>query len=191
MNAHLTRRKDNMVPDRNIYVKKGLFPEAFRNRLYIKPNYFNPMMLIFCKLNLWLLLSAGSGLPATQSADSMVTKILQYVNEDRSAHALTPLQINAFESSLAEKHSHDMATGKVKFGHDGFNTRAKAIQKELGSMEIGENVASGHMTAKEVVDGWLKSPGHKRNIEGNFVITGIGYVQDKNGEIYFTQIFSR
>jgi uncharacterized protein YkwD len=179
-----------MVPDRNIYVKKSPFFEAFKNRLYIKPNYLNSMMLIFCKLNLWLFLCAGPAAPVSQ-ADTMEMKILQYVNEDRSAHALSPLKLNDFESSLAGKHSHDMASGKVKFGHDGFNTRAKAIQKDVGAMEIGENVASGHMTAREVVDGWLKSPGHKKNIEGDFVLTGIGYAQDKNGDIYFTQIFSR
>jgi len=47
------------------------------------------------------------------------------------------------------------------------------------------------MTAREVVDGWLHSPGHKRNIEGDFIFTGIGHARDKKGDIYFTQIFSR
>ncbi len=84
-----------------------------------------------------------------------------------------------------------MAEGKTKFGHDGFEKRAKAIQKELGSVEVGENVAEGQMSAREVVDGWLNSPGHKRNIEGNFTLTGIGYATNKKGNIYFTEIFSR
>jgi uncharacterized protein YkwD len=123
--------------------------------------------------------------------DVMETEILQFVNEDRKQHDLRLLQINSRESSLALKHSEDMAKGKVKFGHDGFNSRAKIIQKELGATEIGENVASGLMTAREVVDGWLNSPGHKKNIEGDFLLTGIGYARDKKGEIYFTQIFSR
>ena len=104
---------------------------------------------------------------------------------------LSPLEMNAVESSLAAEHSRDMASGKVKFGHDGFNTRAKTIQKALGSTVVGENVASGPMTAREVVDGWLNSPGHKKNIEGNFTLTGIGYAINSKGNIYFTQIFSR
>jgi uncharacterized protein YkwD len=122
---------------------------------------------------------------------AMETEILQYVNDDRKDHGLVPLQMNALESSLALKHSRDMAGGKVKFGHDGFSTRAKTIQKKLGSNAIGENVASGTMTAREVVDGWLNSPGHKKNIEGNFTLTGIGFARDKKGDIYFTEIFSR
>jgi uncharacterized protein YkwD len=121
----------------------------------------------------------------------MESDILKYVNEDRISHGLSVLQMNPLESSLAAKHSRDMSAGRVKFGHDGFNTRAKTIQKALGSMEVGENVAEGSMTAREVVDGWLHSPGHKKNIEGNFKLTGIGYASNKKGDIYFTQIFSR
>ena len=150
------------------------------------------MMMIFYKLYISIILFSGSHtLSGSSATDSMETEILQFVNDDRKQHGLSALQLNAMESSLALKHSQDMASGKVKFGHDGFNTRAKAIQKALGSNEIGENVASGPMSAREVVDGWLNSPGHKRNIEGNFTLTGIGYARNKQGDIYFTQIFSR
>ncbi|HEY8733644.1 MAG TPA: CAP domain-containing protein, partial [Puia sp.] len=150
------------------------------------------MMMILHKLTLCLILFGGSHCISTQRyRDTMENEILKYVNEDRISHGLSPLQLNSTESALASKHSQNMAAGKVKFGHDGFNSRAKAIQKALGSIEIGENVASGTMTAREVVDGWLHSPGHKKNIEGNFVFTGIGYAPDKKGNIYFTQIFSR
>jgi len=143
-------------------------------------------------INYWLALCSGFH-PFSKSSqlDTMENEILQFVNEDRKQHNLKLLQMNTLESSLALKHSGDMAAGKVKFGHDGFNSRAKTIQKELGATEVGENVASGSMTAREVVDGWLHSPGHKKNIEGDFILTGVGYVRDKKGDIYFTQIFSR
>ena len=150
------------------------------------------MMLIFLKLNLCLILFTGQHSVANKPlADTMESEILQYLNEDRTRHGLAKLQMNTVESALAAQHSRDMASGKVKFGHDGFMARAKSIQKSLGSREVGENVASGQMTAREVVDGWLNSPGHKKNIEGNFTLTGIGYARGKKGDIYFTQIFSR
>jgi uncharacterized protein YkwD len=149
-------------------------------------------MAIFIKLNLCLILFMGYLFGNKgRSLDTMESDILKFVNEDRTEHGLSPLRMNELESSLAAKHSLDMSQGKVKFGHDGFNTRARTIQKTLGSSEIGENVAEGSMTAREVVDGWLHSPGHKKNIEGNFTLTGIGYAADKKGNIYFTQIFSR
>jgi uncharacterized protein YkwD len=150
------------------------------------------MMYFICRLNVWLLLCAGyPSYSHTRAPDKMESEILQYVNEDRVKHGLPVLEMNALESSLAAEHSRNMATGKVRFGHDGFNSRAKTIQKTLGSTMIGENVASGPMTARQVVDGWLHSAGHKKNIEGNFVLTGIGYSMNNKGNIYFTQIFSR
>jgi uncharacterized protein YkwD len=47
------------------------------------------------------------------------------------------------------------------------------------------------MGAREVVDGWLNSPGHRRNIEGDFRLTGIGIAKRSDGMVYFTQIFIR
>ena len=118
--------------------------------------------------------------------------ILYYVNLDRKSKGLRELQLNKIESSIAEQHSRNMASGKVPFGHNGLQTRAKAIRKQLGGITmVGENVASGQMTAKEAVEGWLHSPGHKRNIEGDFTLTGIGWAKDKKGMIYFTQIFTK
>jgi len=149
-------------------------------------------MILIYKLYISVILFSGIyPINADVRMDTMETEILQFVNDDRKQHDLTPLQLNVMESSLAFKHSQDMATGKVKFGHDGFNSRAKSIQKSVGAVEVGENVASGPMNAREVVDGWLNSPGHRKNIEGNFILTGIGYARDKKGNIYFTQIFSR
>lgn len=150
------------------------------------------MTAIFYKLAFCFIFLAGF-YPGSreQNLETMESDILKYVNDDRISHGLSPLQMNQLESSLAARHSHDMSVGKVKFGHEGFNARAKTIQRELGSIEIGENVAEGSMTAREVVEGWLHSPGHKKNIEGNFTLTGIGYAADKKGDIYFTQIFSR
>jgi uncharacterized protein YkwD len=151
-----------------------------------------PMMIIIYKLYISVVLFSGIyPIRADMRMDTMETEILRFVNDDRKQHDLPPLQLNVMESSLALKHSQDMASGKVKFGHDGFNSRAKSIQKSVGAVEVGENVASGPMSAREVVDGWLNSPGHKKNIEGNFILTGIGYASDKKGNIYFTQIFSR
>ena len=45
------------------------------------------------------------------------------------------------------------------------------------------------MNAKQVVNMWLNSDGHRKNIEGNYNLTGIGVVKGKDGALYFTQIF--
>lgn len=122
----------------------------------------------------------------------MEEDILLYVNLDRHSHGLKPLSLNNTESNLALQHSKNMATGKTPFGHQGLESRTNTISKKVGPVEAaGENVAMGQMSAKEVVNDWLSSPGHKRNIEGDFILTGIGCVKNKTGMTYFTQIFTR
>jgi uncharacterized protein YkwD len=130
--------------------------------------------------------------PRAAATTSMSRQILIFVNEYRRSKGLPALQPNSFISSVALGHSRDMLTGKSPFGHDGFRQRIDVISSRLGKLHVAaENVASGPMGAREVVDGWLHSPGHRRNIEGDFRLTGIGLAEGRNGMIYFTQIFVR
>ena len=82
-----------------------------------------------------------------------------------------------------------MASQRVAFSHDGFEKRVKAISKSLEGVGFAENVAYGQTSAEEVMESWLNSPGHKKNIEGNFTHIGVGIGKAKNGTLYFTQIF--
>jgi uncharacterized protein YkwD len=119
-------------------------------------------------------------------------EILVLINKYRHSKGLTSLKMNDVILDVARKHSSDMADSKVAFGHDGFNNRIKSLNEKLYKMQAaGENVASGQTSAEEVVDGWIKSPHHKANIEGNFTETGIGVVANKKGVLYYTQIFVR
>ena len=121
---------------------------------------------------------------------SMNDQILYYTNKFRASNGLPPLKAEINCNLLAEKHSQDMASGKTAFGHDGFEVRAAAIGKVLGGMSgAAENVAYGTLDAKGVVDGWIKSPGHRKNMLGNFNLIGIGYAQGKGRIMYFTQLF--
>jgi uncharacterized protein YkwD len=126
----------------------------------------------------------------TLSPEVVERDILKYVNEHRRSIGLPSLQPIEAATKQAEKHSRDMATGRSAFGHDGFEQRVEAIKKSFGWISASaENVAYGNLTAREVVKGWLNSPGHKKNIEGNYLQTGVGIYQDRKGVTYFTQIF--
>jgi uncharacterized protein YkwD len=87
-----------------------------------------------------------------------------------------------------------MASGRVPLGHAGFQQRVQAIGKQIPLRGAAENVAynMGYGDpAKQAVDGWIKSAGHRSNIEGNFNLTGVGVAQNSKGQYYFTQIFIR
>lgn len=121
---------------------------------------------------------------------SLQNDILKLVNQHRAKLGLNALQMNDAANAEATIHSSDMAKGKASFGHDGFDTRMKHLNQKLGMLRAtGENVAYGKIDATEVMDMWLNSPGHKKNIEGNFSEMGIGIAKSKSGYLYFTQIF--
>jgi uncharacterized protein YkwD len=123
---------------------------------------------------------------------AMEADVLTLINNYRKAKGLSTFVMNDVVSEEARKHSANMASGKAAFGHDGFNTRAKTITSKVpGIMGVAENVAFGQHSAQEVVTDWIKSTGHRHNIEGNYTQTGIGIVADKSGVLYYTQMFTR
>ena len=116
--------------------------------------------------------------------------ILKLINQHRRSIGLGDLQMLDIVNTEAQQHSVDMVKGRTPFGHEGFEDRVADIRKVTGFIKgAAENVAYGQLTAAQVVDGWLHSPGHKKNIEGDYNFTGIGAVQREDGVIYFTQIF--
>ncbi|WP_237758087.1 CAP domain-containing protein [Legionella oakridgensis] len=120
------------------------------------------------------------------------TLILQYINEYRLKHHLSPLQMNSVMSLEAKKHSQDMANKSIPFGHQHFDARIQRLYKEIKNCRGGaENVAYYKLDAKKLVDAWIASPGHRRNIQGHYNLTGIGIAHSKQGWAYYTQIFLR
>ncbi|WP_242602183.1 CAP domain-containing protein [Legionella nagasakiensis] len=118
--------------------------------------------------------------------------ILQYVNEYRLKHHLAPLTMNSLVSLEAKKHSQAMANKAVPFGHQYFDARIHRLYKDIKNCHAGaENVAYYKLDAKKLVDAWIASPGHRRNIKGNYNLTGIGIAHSKQGWAYYTQIFLR
>jgi len=72
-------------------------------------------------------------------------------------------------NAIAQKHSEDMAKGRVGFGHSGFNHRYSLASKKIkGFKTFAENVAYGARSGKEAVTMWKNSSGHRRNMLGNY-----------------------
>ncbi len=127
---------------------------------------------------------------AAQKEQTMDRQILTLVNEHRSKIGLKPLIFNNAINKEALGHSQNMASGSVAFGHDGFEQRAERLRKAIPNANgTGENVAYGSRTAEDVVKMWLNSPGHRKNIEGKFNLTGIGIAKSADGTLYYTQMF--
>jgi uncharacterized protein YkwD len=133
-------------------------------------------------------------LPATQNADNQAIEraVLVHINQYRQSHHLPLLTMDSRISKQARKHSIDMAEHRLGFGHTYFKQRIERLHGQIKGSDAGaENVAYNYKSAEDVVKNWLRSPGHKRNIDGHYNLTGIGVVRDARGKLYFTQIFLR
>lgn len=129
--------------------------------------------------------------PATRADAStplFQTAINTLTTTARLAHGCKALKLNSKLSKAAQKHANDMSKYDY-FSHTSRNgtSWSKRIEKAGYKNPGGENIAMGFPTALEVVQAWLDSPGHRRNIlDCHFKKIGVGYAT--NGD-YWVQDF--
>lgn len=91
--------------------------------------------------------------------------LVEAMNRRRAAHGLAPLRLNARLSLAAEDRIDDMFA-KRYFAHvspDGIDPFTWVARRGYRYQVVGENLAVGYRGAA-VVDGWMRSPGHRENI---------------------------
>ncbi|MGB3651211.1 MAG: CAP domain-containing protein [Rivularia sp. (in: cyanobacteria)] len=137
---------------------------------------------------------ALSSKPVNAASDvaAIEKSVHQQINQYRRKKGLPALKLNANVSAIARQHSKQMADKQVPFGHSGSSSRYNKISKVVPWRGVAENVAynQGYQNpGKSAVDGWIKSPGHQRNMVGKYGVTGIGVAKNSKGEYYFTQLF--
>lgn len=125
---------------------------------------------------------------APGSTDREVTRstILCLLNEERARHGLEPLRRNAILEAASQRHSEDMARRHF-FAHDtpdGMNPRERVTAAGYTTCDcfVGENLYWGagiHAPPVKAMRGWMRSPGHRRNVlRPEFTEVGVGVVYD-------------
>ncbi len=125
--------------------------------------------------------------PGAASQKTMQAATLCLLNEERSARGLAPLKAHKKLEKAAFRFSKEMVSKRF-FDHvspsgSTLTTRIKKVKYTKGarSWSIGENIAWGtgsQATPERIVDAWMNSPGHKRNIlDPRFREIGVGIVQ--------------
>ncbi|MCY7353049.1 MAG: CAP domain-containing protein [Cytophagaceae bacterium] len=124
---------------------------------------------------------------AAATFSALEEDVLRYVNQARSAPcqcgtqtypAAPALQLNTLLNTASQKHATDMATYNYfsHTGRDGSLPWDRMRREGYIWRRAAENIAAGYTTARAVVDGWLKSPGHCANImNANLKDLGVGY----------------
>lgn len=123
------------------------------------------------------------------SYTSMEFEILSLINEHRVSKGIPPLNTVNLVSKEAIDHT-DYMIGEGTVSHDNFSSRHQNLVAKVAAKKVGENVAYGYSSAQAVVNAWIKSEGHRNNIENeSFTAFGISTKQDSEGRNYFTHIF--
>jgi uncharacterized protein YkwD len=136
-----------------------------------------------------MLLACGAPASTHGPTGYEVASFVRLMNAHRTSRGLSPLVWDRRAAAIAEAHSRDMYD-RHYFSHtwsDGRSTWDKLAARGVAYSQAGENIAWGQETGRSVLAAWLRSPGHRANIEnGSFTHHGVGKVGP-----YWTHVFIR
>ena len=124
-----------------------------------------------------------------------ISALLQAVNQERRRQGIGPLTLSEQLNQAAQAHSDDMA-GQNFFSHTGSDGSDAGDRIERTGYQPrlwGENIAAGYPTAREVVQGWLESAGHRRiMLSPEYSEVGFGVAENRRADyaIYWTAVFA-
>jgi hypothetical protein len=128
------------------------------------------------------LLSIGLAVAPAQAgpAGSFVSKI----NAERSARGLAPLQVYWDLTDDAKAHSQRM------MNQDNLHHNPNLAGVTTGWQALAENVGVGP-SVDSLHQAFMDSPGHKKNIVGDYNYVGVGVVIESDTKIWVTVVFMR
>ncbi|MEH7123883.1 CAP domain-containing protein [Bacillus sp. JJ1532] len=126
---------------------------------------------------------------APQNISQAAQQVIDLTNAQRRQNGLSDLKADTQLSGVAQKKSEDMQQNNY-FSHTSPNYGSPFdMMRDFGVTytSAGENIAQGQQTPQEVVQAWMNSEGHRKNIlSNNFTHIGVGFEQ--NGK-HWTQMF--
>lgn len=138
--------------------------------------------------------------PAGSFVEEVESEIARLVGAERAKQGLGALAADAKLGAIARAHSKDMLS-KNYFSHtdaEGCGSSCRLEKAGYAWRAVGENIytMSGYRlsaaeTAQKMVDGWMKSGGHRANIlKTAFTHQGVG-VAVSGSTIYATHVFAQ
>ncbi|MEU3651338.1 CAP domain-containing protein [Streptomyces sp. NPDC032161] len=134
--------------------------------------------------------SARRSKAASPATDPARAGVLALVNEERAKAGCSPVTTSTSLTSLAQDFSEDMAA-RGFFDHtdpDGRSPWDRASDAGVRGL-AAENIARGQTDARAVMDAWMHSEGHRRNILNcDYRTLGVGVHRGPGGP-WWTQEF--
>jgi uncharacterized YkwD family protein len=116
-------------------------------------------------------------------------QVIDLTNQQRMQNGLPALKADKQLSGVADKKANDMEQNHY-FSHTSPTYGSPFdMMRDFGVSykSAGENIAEGQQSAQDVVNAWMNSEGHRKNIlNPDFTNIGVGF--DSNGN-YWSQMF--
>ena len=122
------------------------------------------------------------------TAKTIEIEILELINEYRIEKGLNALNNHQIIKAVAYTHT-DYMIEKNAVNHDYFFQRKSSLEQNAAAKKVSENVAYAYSNAESVVKAWIRSEGHRANIEGDYTDFDVSAEKNDQGKWYFTNIF--
>jgi uncharacterized protein YkwD len=116
--------------------------------------------------------------------------VLALIDAARADAGLAPLVWNDQVAEAAAAHSADMAATSTltHTGSDGSDGGERLTAEGFRWTAWGENIASGFTTPQSLVDAWMASSGHRRQLLGGHRYVGLAVATSSSGTPYWTLV---
>lgn len=125
--------------------------------------------------------------PEWEGVHEYVFAVVDLVNEERAKENLAPVTLDRAATTAAQVRAEE---AKCCWSHtrpDGRKCFTALAEAGVTYQAAGENLAGKISTPEKVVQAWMDSPGHRKNIMNpKYTQIGVGYVADGNywGEFF-------
>lgn len=122
-----------------------------------------------------------------------VQRLANMINAVRKEHSLAPLRVSPVLNAAADGHAKNMAElNKLDHVLNGKSPSDRITKLGYRWTWCAENIAWNQQTLEKVMESWMNSAGHRKNIlSPSAEEIGIGIVLSKKQEPYFCTVFAK
>lgn len=122
---------------------------------------------------------------------SVYEEVLELVNKNRAENGAGSLKLYPKLCQAAEIRADELTESFSHIRPDGSLCISLLDEYDIQWSAVAENIAAGYNSAGEVVEGWMDSSGHRKNIlNPEYTHMGIGLVKYK-GSWFWAQLFTQ
>ena len=134
--------------------------------------------------------SQETEVPETDEFTAYRQEVLELVNAERAKEGLNPLVVLENVTAAANIRAKEIDSVFSHTRPDGSSCFSALEELNAGFRTMGENIAKGHGSPQEVMEGWMNSEGHRKNIlNPEFTGLGVGVYRNASGTLCWSQFF--